>query len=356
MIAHVDRLDRALGDAVAGNRVPGITAAVVADGAVRDVDAAGLADARTRAALTPETALLWFSMTKIVTATAAMRLVDERRLSLADEVDDLVPGVLPAGGGRVLVRHLLQHSAGIPVRPADVPAPDPAVFLLERFARVRKLRFAPGSRAAYTNLGCLLLGEVIAAASGRPFTDYVTEQILSPLQMHATSFGVLESGSAGCATGHQRLPLGLGPVVKAVLPPGITGPRAGRWLTFQPFLVNGAAYGGLVGPVTDAARLVLAHANGGALDGVRVISESATSAMQEISLEGRPFDHGLGWFRPPADRGRHPGFVEHYGGGGGYRDLMRLYPDRRVGVVVMGNSTSYDVDAVADAIAEPWLD
>ena len=348
---------------MASHRVPGIAAAVVADGTIRDVDAVGLADARVHVAMTPETALLWFSMTKIVTATAAMRLVDEGRLSLTDTVDDLVPGVLPTRGERVLVRHLLQHSAGIPnpppirwVRPAASPAPDPAVFLRERFARVRKLRFAPGSTAAYTNLGYLLLGEVIAAASGRPFTDYVTEQVLAPLQMHATSFGLPEGGGASCATGHQRLRLGLGPVVKAVLPKGITGPRVGRWLTFQPFLVNGAAYGGLVGPVTDAARLVLAHADGGVLDGVRVISESATSAMQEISLEGRPFDHGLGWFRPPADRDRRPRFVEHYGGGGGYHNLMRLYPDRGVGVVVMGNSTSYDVDAVADAIVETWLE
>lgn len=77
--------------------------------------------------------------------------------------------------------------------------------------------------------------------------------------------------------------------------------------------------------------------------------------MQAVSLEGRPFDHGLGWFRRPKDRDRHPGFVEHYGGGGGYHNLMRLYPDRAVGVVVMGNSTSYDVDSIADALAQPWI-
>jgi hypothetical protein len=41
--------------------------------------------------------------------------------------------------------------------------------------------------------------------------------------------------------------------------------------------------------------------------------------------------------------------------GGGYRNLMRLYPDRGVGVVAMGNATSYDVDGLVTAIAEPWL-
>jgi CubicO group peptidase (beta-lactamase class C family) len=77
--------------------------------------------------------------------------------------------------------------------------------------------------------------------------------------------------------------------------------------------------------------------------------------MQTISLAGKPFDHGLGWFRKPRDRDRQPAFVEHYGGGGGYHNLMRLYPDRHVGIVVMGNSTNYAVDTVVDTIARPWL-
>ena len=317
----------------------------------------------TRADLSPAAAFLWFSMTKIVTATAAMRLVDEGRLSLDDRVDALVPGVLSVrGGDAVRVRHLLQHSAGIPnpppirwVRPADAPAPDPAAFLTERFARVRKLRFEPGTRAVYTNLGYLLLGQVIAAASGRAFTDYACDQVLAPLRMDATSFLMPAPGGTGVATGHQRLPRGLGPLLRAVLPRGIVGARAVRWMTFRPFLVNGAPYGGLVGPVADAARVVLMHANGGEIDGTRILSADAVCAMQAISRTGKPFDHGLGWFRPPADRLRQPTFVEHYGGGGGYHNLMRLYPERGVGTVVMGNSTSYDVDAVTDAIAAPWL-
>ena len=110
-----------------------------------------------------------------------------------------------------------------------------------------------------------------------------------------------------------------------------------------------------MGPVTDAARVVLMHANGGELGGTRVLSTDAVREMQTISLTGKPFDHGLGWFRPPAARERRPMFVEHYGGGGGYHNLMRLYPEQGVGTVVMGNSTSYDVDAVTEALAAPWL-
>jgi CubicO group peptidase (beta-lactamase class C family) len=359
---HAERIGTELRSAISQGRVPGLAAAVVADGIVQEASAAGLADAGTLAPVVPQTAFLWFSMTKIVTATAALRLVDKGQLRLDDEVEHLVPGVLPRPTTHpVRVRHLLQHSAGIPnppplrwVRPAHESAPDPGTFLRRRFARVRKLRFEPGTRAAYTNLGYLLLGEVIAAAAQRPFTQYVHEEVLAPLGMRGTGFAKPDDG-ADVATGHQRLTRGLGPLLDLALPRGIVGARAGRWERFRPFLVNGAAYGGLVGPVTDAARVVLMHANGGQLDGTRVLSERAVREMHTISIAGRPFEHGLGWFRKPEDRDRQPRFVEHYGGGGGYHNLMRLYPDANVGVVAMGNSTAYDVDALVDAIAQPWL-
>jgi CubicO group peptidase (beta-lactamase class C family) len=352
----VDVLD----EAVATDRVPGLAASVVADGATRWTGVAGLADTTRPSPVTAATRFLWFSMTKIATATAAMQLRDDGRLALDDEVDPYVPGILPEVARRsVHVRHLLQHSAGIPnpppirwVRPAAAPAPDPRVFVRERFRRVRKLKFEPGTRAAYTNLGYLLLGEVIAAAAERPFVQFVAERVLAPLGMRDTSFGPDPAMPAPTATGYLRVGPGATPLVRAVLPRGIVGTRSGRWLSFRPFLVNGAAYGGLVGPVGDAARLLLAHACGGVLDGTRVLSEDAAREMQEITVAGKPYDHGLGWFRPIRDRARQPAFVEHYGGGGGYHNLMRLYPDAGIGVVVMGNSTSYDVDTTVERLAD----
>jgi len=351
-----------LAGTLARGRVPGLTAAIVAGGTVAAAGAAGLADVRTRAPVTPDTAFLWFSMTKIATATAAMRLVEQGLLSLDDEVAALVPGVLPASRfGAVRVRHLLQHTSGIPnpppirwVRPAAAPAPDPNTFLRQRFARVRSLRFAPGTRAAYTNLGYLLLGAVLEVVTQRPFADLVHDEVLEPLGMRSTGFA-LPAPPLTWATGHQRLLRGAGPLLELALPRGIVGTRTGAWVSYRPFLVNGAAYGGLVGPVTDAARLLLAHARGGELDGVRVLSEATVREMQVVSVEGKLFDHGLGWFRRPADRASTHRFVEHYGGGGGYHNILRLYPDAGVGVVVMGNSTAYDVDATVDALMGPWL-
>jgi CubicO group peptidase (beta-lactamase class C family) len=121
----------------------------------------------------------------------------------------------------------------------------------------------------------------------------------------------------------------------------------GRWLGFRRFLLDGAAYGGLVGTAEDAARFLRMHLRDGELDGTRVLSAEAAAAMRRINLPGRRFDLGLGWFIPAAQRDADPPFVEHLGGGTGFFNVLRLYPSLGLGAVVMGNATSYDVDAVA---------
>jgi CubicO group peptidase (beta-lactamase class C family) len=134
------------------------------------------------------------------------------------------------------------------------------------------------------------------------------------------------------------------------LPRGIVGPRYGRYVTFNPFYVNGAAYGGLVGGVEEAARLVLVHLNGGRVDGTRLLSPESVAMMQRITPRAGKRDFGLGWFRSREAARQRPAFVEHLGGGAGFWNVMRLYPEESLGVVMMGNTTSYDHELILDAI------
>ena len=62
---------------------------------------------------------------------------------------------------------------------------------------------------------------------------------------------------------------------------------------------------------------------------------------------GSPFDLGLGWFRPATARTATPTFVQHRGDGGAFATDMRIYPDAALGVVMMGNATTYDRDAIS---------
>ena len=196
-------LDHTLGSTVAGGRVPGLAVAVVADGEVVRVGTRGSADAATNLLVDLHTPFLWFSMTKIVTATAAMHLVDEGRLGLDDDVEQLgarCPARRRRRSGPCSTPTSTQRrnpeSAPDPVGAARIGAAAQRRRLRARAVRSRAaLRFAPGTRAAYTNLGYLLLGAVIEAAARKPYTDYATEEVLAPLGMHDTGFVLL--GDAG---------------------------------------------------------------------------------------------------------------------------------------------------------------
>jgi CubicO group peptidase (beta-lactamase class C family) len=248
--------------------------------------------------------------------------------------------VRPAGWARrITARHLLSCSAGlanpVPVRwvhPAGQPAPDPEVFLGGLLARHGKLRFEPGSRASYPNAGPLVLAAALASAAGQPFTELAGEQTLGPLGMGGTAFTVTSQMRPHAADGyHPRLS-----PMRLLLPRWVIGGPAGRWVTLRPFEVDGPAYGGLVGPVQELARFLQMHLRDGELGETRILSPQATAAMRQITVQGRRYDLGLGWFRPASQRNADPPFVEHLGGGAGF--FTRAGPPATAGGPSAGSS------------------
>jgi CubicO group peptidase (beta-lactamase class C family) len=338
----------------AGRKVPGIAIAIVGPEGVRDSAAVGSADLAADVPASPDMVCPWFSMTKIVTATLAMRLADQGLVHLDQPVLPLVPELAVMEpltfAQRITPRHLLSHGAGfgnpIPVRwihPADQPGPDPATLLAGLLTQHHKLRFEPGTRSSYSNLGMLALGQALANAAGRPYTGLVHDEILEPLKMGMTGFDYTPEMQAHAATGYhpRRSPMRL------LLPRWAIGDPQGRWVSLRPFLLDGPAYGGLLGPVHDVARFLQMHLRDGELDGTRILPAETAAAMRQITVSGKRFDLGLGWLRPASQRNADPPFVEHLGGGAGFFNLIRIYPAQNVGIAVMGNATRYNLDAVA---------
>jgi CubicO group peptidase (beta-lactamase class C family) len=341
---------------VAGGAVPGLTVGVVRDGEVQMLGSAGMASVVDRTPMTPETTSLWFSMTKIVTATAAVQLAESGALGLDDPVQRFLSGFPhPPAGGPITVRHLLNHTAGlanpVPVRwvhPAAAPGRDPERFADDLLRRHRKVKDHPGARVAYSNLGYIALGKVISRAAGQPFADHVRDQVLRPLGMSRTDFRHRATAPGDLAVGHQRFLHPMTLLFRILLPRGIIRGRHGRWLVFEPFEVDGLAYGGLVGPAADAIRFLAMHAADGEHAGVRILSPEGARAMRTLSAHGRRLDVGLGWSRRRTDPAGGEPYVEHLGGGGGFWNVMRLYPGQSAGVLVMGNSTHYDHHRVVE--------
>lgn len=351
-----DALEASVGEAFRRSGAPGLSVAVVGGGDPAWARGFGLADLATGSPATPQTSYLWFSMTKIVTATAALRLAEQGDLDLDAPVTDYFPGFsIVSQPVQVTARHLLSHSSGLAnplpirwVRPADAPAPDQRVFVNRLLARYRRLKFTPGEGALYSNLGYLVLGEVISAVSGASYEGYVRSEILSPLGMDRTGFSYPDP--ADYATGYQPLRRPFAPLFRAALPRGVVGPRQGRYVALNPFYVNGPPYGGLVGGVEEAARFVLLHLNGGRSNGGRLLSPESVEVMQRVTSRGGKRDFGLGWYRSREAAQRHQAYLEHLGGGAGFWNVMRVYPEESLGVVMMGNTTRYDHEKILDPI------
>ena len=333
--------------AVAG-KIPGMSVAIASPDRLLYAGAVGYADLADRRASTVDDQYPWFSMTKIATSTTAMRLHAERALDIDAPIGTYLPHYRARPKrGHPTTRQLLSHTAGLGnplpvrwVRPAD-QTPD-AALLAGIITKHGTPKHAVGARASYSNIGYLLAGEVIATATGTTIEACVRDRVLDPLGMEKTGYDYHQN--APRAVGYVRAPRVAVPLLRAMLPSGIVGPRVQGHTALNPFLVNGAAYGGLVGTPADAVRLAAAHA-ADTTDPHPVLSDFHLDAMRTITATGKRFDHGIGWFRKPTDAARTPAFVEHSGTGGGYWNAMRIYPDQRLALVAMTNTTAaWDFD------------
>jgi CubicO group peptidase (beta-lactamase class C family) len=140
------------------------------------------------AAVTGDTVYDLASLSKVVgTTSAVMMLVDSGALLLDAPVQDYLPEFQGRNKEKVRVIHLLQHSSGMP---AWLPIYKEVQGYDEFMKRVyaAPLEFAPGSRTQYSDLGMILLGEIVARVSGHPLDQYLADRLFAPLGMRSTLY------------------------------------------------------------------------------------------------------------------------------------------------------------------------
>ena len=193
------------------DRIPGIQAAVLHDGDVVWTGAHGLADVAAGTALTPAHRFRIASHSKTFTATAVVRLADEGALRLDDTVGRWVPEVAAGPIGRVTLRELLGHGGGVARDGADAdfwclgfPFPDRG-DLLGFAADPAAGVLARNERFKYSNVGFSLLGAVVEAATGSSYADHVTDVLLRPLGLDATTPDIDPAAAGDHATGYTGL-------------------------------------------------------------------------------------------------------------------------------------------------------
>ncbi len=203
-------LDRAMENYRLDAHIPGMVWAVVQDGKVIHVKAAGVQDTDTKRPVTADTLFRIASMTKAFTALSILKLRDDGKLALDAPAETYVPELRgwkypTEDSPKIRVRELLTHTAGFvtddPWGDRQTPLPE------EEFTRLLRDGVAftrpPAMAMEYSNLGYALLGRVIANVSGQPYKEYVQRLLFMPLGMTSTTYDVATSPTERRALGYR---------------------------------------------------------------------------------------------------------------------------------------------------------
>jgi beta-glucosidase-like glycosyl hydrolase/CubicO group peptidase (beta-lactamase class C family) len=341
-------VDRLLEGYLAEKAFPGAVVAVGKDDALVHLTAFGRQSYEADATVVaPDTIYDLASLTKVVvTTTMAMILVDEGKLDITRPVSAFLPKFRGAWKDRVTVFHLLSHSAGFDaVAPLYKEIKGKGAFL-ERI-EATDLVYEPGTKSLYSDLGELLLGEILERVAGEPLDAFARRRIFEPLGMQDTGYRP----------------------AAALLPriaPTENDPWRGRLLRGEvhdenAFALGGVApHAGLFGSAPDLARFAQMLLNGGVYDNHRIVSRAAVERFTRRA--GIPdSSRALGWDTPSPGSSAGTLFSQRSFGHTGFTGTsLWIDPDRKLFLILLTNRVNPTRDndtvpkvvraAVADAV------
>lgn len=318
-------------------KLPGLSVAIVRGEGVVAVRHYGVADVPTSRPIGDDTAFFLASISKTTTAVAAMRLVDEGRLALDEDVGRYLPFQVRNPRfpeQKITTRHLMTHTSSIredAVKLVALSKPgDPTTSLrelLEPYLVPGGATYGEGSYAAqppggpflYSNFGAALVGLVVERIAGKPFAEHVRDAVFRPFGMMHTSFLLADFAEGSVATPHTF----------------VTGEgQAAEPQSSVPYLPATA----LRSPAKELATFLLAMANGGQAFGKRLLSEASAREMTRVQVPAKEVGNdidgqGLLWEHRPVPGGRGAG---HGGSYYGTSTRMHVRPDG-LGVILLAN-------------------
>jgi uncharacterized protein YbbC (DUF1343 family) len=301
--------------------------------------------------MTTDTIFDLASLTKpLATATAVLLLIERGKLRLDDHVSTHLPGFRKHGKDRITVEQLLLHTSGLP---AGNPVRDYDSGRAKAIEKINDLRLLaePGKRFTYSDLGFIVLGELIEKLSGVPLDVFCEKNIFAPLGLRDTTFRPSKELIARTAPTEKVDDHWLRGVVH--------DPRARRMGGF-------AGHAGLFGTADDLAAFAQMLLDGGTWQGRSILSADTVRLMTEArNVPGG--QRALGWdvrTRYSSNRGERFGGFGHTGFTG---TSLWIDPPSRTAVIVLANRVhpegkgnvvrlrSQIATIVADAITTPPL-
>jgi CubicO group peptidase (beta-lactamase class C family) len=318
-------------DQVTNGRVPSITVAVAEDGEIIWEEAFGWSDVENGVRATPNTMYRLGSITKTITATGLMLLVEEGKIDLDKPAVEYLPeDVRPrpfVGEVRdVAIRHLLNHRSGMPAYAESFFEGDPEGRrpLTETVRRYGIITYPPGWSFIYCNLGYQMVASIIAEVSGMSYAEFIEQRVFLPLGMvHARVYEgspLNESYAASYTQAFERIP---------------------------PYLDSYPGADGNCASAHDLIRFAMFHLGDHLPDQEAILTEEAIASMQ-AEYPPENMRYGIGWDLDASERGYRS--VCHGGEGPGVDCFMRLFPDEGIAAVVLCNAECEKLYEIQKAI------
>jgi serine beta-lactamase-like protein LACTB, mitochondrial len=316
---------------VEGQRLPGFAITVSLGQRIVWHEGFGFADVNALVKATPQTKFRIGSVSKLLTATLLMRLVEGQRVQLDAPIGQSL--TLPAQLTTVTLRQLAGHLAGIRHYRGN------EFLTTTHFATLREalavfaddsLIAVPGSRYAYSSYGYNLIGAVLEAVTATLFSDLVRREVLAPLGMTATVADVAGVPILDRAQTYTITSAGIAPAPHDDL--------SGRWPS-----------GGFLSSTDDLVRL------GRSVLVPGLLSERSLLAMltPQRLTSGAPATVGIGWRLSVDSVGRR--YVHHGGSSNGGAAFLLVYPDQQLVIAMASNAFAQWGERDALAIASVFL-
>jgi len=305
--------------------VPGLALAAVRDGEIVYARGFGVASIETGQPVTPDTLFRVGSITKSMTATAVMRLVEAGKLDLDRPVREYVPRLTfsdPDAAERITLRRLLSHSAGLPTDYAPYGRRDPEA--LEAYIRERMAGYPfiapPGKLYAYSNPGVRLAGLVAQIAGGRYYTQLMQELVFDPLDMRRTTFDPTVAMTYPLAQSHE-----------------LAGDGTVR--VQHRFADNAGTYpsGMAISTSLDLLNFAQMLMNGGRWGQRRILSPKSAAEMQAVQTDRYTATDGGYGFGLAVDTYKGLRRVSHNGSISSFGSRLAMIPEEGVAVVILLN-------------------
>ena len=333
-----EAIDSTIGELMDQRRVPGLSAAIVVDGHLVYERGYGLADVENEVPATSDTIYRLASISKMLTAVAAMQLVEAGKLELDAPIQTYVP-TFPEKRAPITAALLLKHQSGIRHYKGNDEIRS-AVFYSRvgdalKIFQDDPLLFEPGEKFSYTTYGFNLLGTAIEGASGQDYVAYVQEHICGPAGMETlrpdNPYQIIPHRAAG-----YRMH-------------GFGESRSLR-NDYMVDVTNKIPGGGWCGTPRDLARFAIA------LVGGKLVREETLEQMwtRQKTAGGKRTRSGLGCFLGEVNGQRR---VMHSGGQPKVSTLLIFCPENRTAVALMCNLRGTNLGECAgeilDLLAEP---